>query len=318
MDVPSDVIKKIKNSNDILLLVHPKPDGDAIGSIVAMGKGLKKLGKNVDYFVDSNIEPKLNIFDEIKYFNKDIQDHYNTVITLDASTPDYVVTPENMPSYEDLVVIDHHKSNEKFGDYNFVEITGACGELVYLILKELGVELDSEMEEALFTALSSDTGSFQFSNTTKQTHEIAAELYHKDTNFAPLSKRLHSLKNKDQLALYAHAINSMKSFDDGEIVFLELPYDVIEEHGGINNLTDDISNIGTNLDSSKVSVLIKEQEPDKFRISIRSKSPYDIDVSKVAVKFGGGGHFRAAGASFEGSIEDLEKKLLEELRKEIK
>lgn len=313
MEVPINLLEKIKNSNNILIQAHNKPDGDAIGSMIALGKGLKSLGKEIDYCVDMNFEPKLNFFNEINNFNKNIKDHYDALIIVDCSTPDYSKWPEKKITYDDLLIIDHHKSNEAYGDDNFVRITGACGELVYLVLEKLGVEFDQEMKEAIFTSLSSDTGSFQFSNTTSQTHEIASKLLENGNTYSPISKRLHSQKSLDQLNMYAEAIKSIKLFHNGDIVLLSLPYESIEKFGGSSNVTDDLSNIGMNLVDSKVSVLIKENEPGIQKMSIRSKAPYNIDVSELATKYNGGGHYRAAGASFNGTIEELEPLIIKDL-----
>lgn len=306
-------IDTLDKAKSVLILVHQKPDGDAIGSAVAMGKGLKSLGKEVDYYIDSNIEPKVKFFDEINNFNQDLKEHYDVILLLDCSTLDYAFQPEKLPDYEKLAVIDHHKSNENFGDENFVHITGAAAELVYLTLKELEVDLDDEMKTAIFTALSTDTGSFQFSNATDQTFNIAADLHKDGKSYAPISKRLHALKTADQLKLYAEAINSMELLEDGKIAILTLPYDTVKKYGGFANITDDTSNIGVNVDTSMVSALIKEVRPNEFKMSFRSKSPFDIDVSELALKYNGGGHFRASGASFNGSLEELREKLIPDL-----
>lgn len=317
MSVPKDLIKQIENSENILIQAHPKPDGDALGSAIALGRGLKSLGKKVDYYIDTTYEPKLNYLKEIENFNQPLDDHYDSLIIVDCSTAEYSCWPNNKPSYDKLISIDHHKSNEKFGDLNYVEVTGAAGELVYNLLESLDVELDDEIREALFTSLSSDTGSFQFSNTTSQTHKIASKLYEGGQNFAPISKRLHNQKTIQQLNMLKGALDHIKLFNNGEIVFIELPYEVIQENGGIENITDDLANIGMNLDTSKVSVLIKEYEPNVQKISLRSKSPYNIDVSEIAVKYNGGGHYRAAGATYNGSIQELEEKLLDDLNNVI-
>ncbi len=313
MEVPQELIDQLEKSNKILLQAHRKPDGDAIGSLVALGKGLKALGKEVDYCVDTTIDPRLKFFPEMKFFNKDLKEKYDSLIIVDCSTKDFSVYPDKKTEWDNLITIDHHKSNQNYGDINFVYETAACGELVYQVLEKLNIPLDKEMREAIFTALSTDTGSFQFSNTNSQTHKIASKIYTKDDNFAPLSKRLHSTKSLEQLKLYGKAIESIELFDDGKIAILTLPYDVINEYGGIENVSDDLSNIGMNLDTSMISVLIKEQEPNEFKMSIRSKAPFDIDVSKLATKYGGGGHLRASGFSMEGNLEDIKINLVKDM-----
>ncbi len=307
--IPNKVLEKIDKAKNILIITHQKPDGDAIGSTVALGKGLKKLGKEVDYYVDQNFEDKLRFFNEIEEFNKDLKDHYDLVLQLDCSTYDFTHHPESL-EYDDLVVIDHHKSNAYDKESNYVKVTAATGELIYELLETLGIELDDEMKEAIFTAISTDTGSFQFSNTQASTFHVAEELFKDGHVFAPVSKRLHKQKSKQQLDMYADAIKAIETLKDGKICVITLPYETIEKNGGDLQITDDIANIGMDLDTAILSVLIKETEPENVRVSVRSKSPYDLDVSKLALEYGGGGHLRAAGFNVKGNPEEIKKEIL--------
>lgn len=314
MDVPEKVLKSLQEAKTVLIQLHNKPDGDALGSGIAMGLGLKQLGKDVDYYIDTNFEPKLDFFDEINNFNQPLKDHYDVLLLLDCSTRDYSPSPEVEPEHDKLVVIDHHKSNKFYGDENFVYETGATGELVYQVLEKLGINLEEEICKALFTSISSDTGSFQFNNVTPQTHQIASKLYEQGYTYAPISKRIHAQKNIDQLKLYGEAINNVELFEDGKIVLVNLPYELIEKYGGSRNVTDDLSNIGMNIDTSMVSILAKETEPGVLKLSMRSKSPYNIDMSELALEYNGGGHFNAAGANFNGSYEELKEEILPKLK----
>lgn len=312
MQPPKAVLRTLEQAERVLILIHPKPDGDAIGSAVAMGRGLKALGKQVDYFVDPDIEHKLRFFDEIRYFTSDpaaLKKDYDVLLLLDVSTADYAYKPDVLPDYGKLVVIDHHKSNAGYGDENFVAVTGAAGELVYLTLKALGAPFDDEMREAVYTALSTDTGSFRFSNTTAQTHEIAAALHEGGRSYAPLSRKLHAEKTLNQMKLYGAAIENLSLTPEGKAALIVLDYPTLEKYGGAVNVTDDISNIGVNINTTVVSMLAKETEPGVYKLSLRSKSPYAIDVSRFAVEHGGGGHYRAAGCTVEGTRETLEHEI---------
>ena len=318
MKIPEKIGQIIGAGQDFLILAHNHPDGDAVGSVSALGRGLKSLGKHVGYYMDPEIEDKLGFIDEIELFKHDasqLAPKYDAVIYVDCSTKDYAYAPEQMPECANTIVVDHHKSNEGYGDENFVEITGAAGELVYLLLKDLGAEIDDDTKDALFTALSSDTGSFQFSNVTSQTHRIAAALHENDKIFSPISKRLHSEKSYAQMKMYGEAVHSLELHDDGQVAFIELPYNVIRKWGGALNITDDVSNIGMSVIPVIVSALAKETEPDVWRISLRSKSPYDIDVSEVSLEYGGGGHQRAAGCTFEGTEQEMRDALIPRLER---
>jgi phosphoesterase RecJ-like protein len=307
--VPQQVIETINDNQRFLLMAHHKPDGDAVGSVIALGKGLKALGKEVDYYMDTPVEDKLDFFPELAHFNEHLVSDYDALVLLDCSTLEYAHRPEETVTAPVIMVIDHHLSNESFADVNFVETVSATGELVFRILRELDVALDSEMVDAVFTSISTDTGSFQFSNVTAQTHEILSALYTYKDNFTVLSKRLHSIKTYDQMKLLGEAISALELLDDRQIAWVPISWEAISTFGGSINITDDIANVGMNIKGVILAVTIKGQGSDDYRVSLRSKTPYPIDVSIFARKYGGGGHFRAAGFSYHGDLEALKAEI---------
>ncbi|MDP2843319.1 MAG: bifunctional oligoribonuclease/PAP phosphatase NrnA [Acetobacterium sp.] len=306
--IPDLVFDCLKNNHTFLILLHQKPDGDAIGSAVAMGKGLKKLNKTVDYYIDMPLEDKLLFFDEIKCFNQSLKDSYDVIIFLDCSTSSFAFSPAEMPAAKTKLVIDHHKSNAHYGDLNFVEITGATAEIVFRILKGLQVVFDDEMADAIFTGITTDTGSFQFSNVTVDTHLIASELYAIKSNYAHLSKRLHTQKNIDQMKMTGAAIHSLEILDSMPIAMMILDQDTIVKYGGNINITEDVANLGQNTIGVSITALLKEIDAGQYRVSLRAKYPFDIH--EIALKYGGGGHERAAGFNFSGDIDQLKRELM--------
>lgn len=306
--IPDLVLDCLKNNHTFLILLHQKPDGDAVGSAVAMGKGLKKLNKTVDYYIDMPLEDKLLFFDEIKCFNQSLKDSYDVIIFLDCSTSSFAFSPAEMPAAKTKLVIDHHKSNAHYGDLNFVEITGATAEIVFRILKGLQVVFDDEMADAIFTGITTDTGSFQFSNVTVDTHLIASELYAIKSNYAHLSKRLHTQKNIDQMKMTGAAIHSLEILDSMPIAMMILDQDTIVKYGGNINITEDVANLGQNTIGVSITALLKEIDAGHYRVSLRAKYPFDIH--EIALKYGGGGHERAAGFNFSGDIDQLKRDLM--------
>jgi len=307
--IPDEIIECLKENNNFLILLHQKPDGDAIGSAIALGKGLKQLNKSVDYFIQFPIEEKLLFFPEVEYFNQSLKEKYDVIIFLDCSSYEFAFKPEVFPEAKVNLVIDHHKSNYCYGDLNYVEITGATAEIVYRIIKILGTKMNKEIADAVFTGISTDTGSFQFSNVTADTHEILSELYKIKPNFASLSKLLHSQKNFCQMKMTGAAIHSLEIIADTPIAIMVLDHETIANYGGTLNISDDVANIGQNTSGVIITALLKEVKDGEYRVSLRSKDPYDIH--KVALKYGGGGHERAAGFSFYGDINQLKKDLLD-------
>lgn len=306
--IPEEIVKCIKNNQRFLILLHQKPDGDAIGSAVALGKGLKWLNKTVDYFVDLPLEEKLGFFNEVQFFNQRLANEYDVIIYLDCSSNSFAFAPANMPKAKIKLVIDHHKSNAFYGDLNYVEITGATAEIIFRILRALDVEIDEEMADAVFTGITTDTGSFQFSNVTPDTHLIASELYTIKTDYAHLSKKLHTQKSIDQMKMTGAAIHSLEILDSMPIALMILDHDTITKFGGTINITDDVANLGQNTVGVAITALLKEVEQGEYRVSLRSKYPFDIH--EVALKYDGGGHERAAGFSFSGDLNELKQDLM--------
>ncbi len=307
--IPEEIIKCIKNNQRFLILLHQKPDGDAIGSAVALGKGLKWLHKTVDYFVELPLEEKLTFFNEVQFFNQHLAKEYDVIIYLDCSSDSFAFTPPNIPEAKLKLVIDHHKSNSFYGDLNYVEITGATAEIIFRILQALDVIIDEEMADAVFTGITTDTGSFQFSNVTPDTHLIASDLYTIKSDYAHLSKKLHTQKSIDQMKMTGAAIQSLELLDSAPIALMILDHDTITKFGGTINITDDVANLGLNTVGVAITALVKEMERDEYRVSLRSKYPFDIH--KIALKYDGGGHERAAGFSFSGDLNELKRDLMD-------
>lgn len=307
--IPDKIIECFKKNSSFLILLHQKPDGDAIGSAIALGKGLKQLGKTVDYYIDLPLEDKLQFFNETLCFNQALKESYDVIVFLDCSSSSFSFSPSEMPEAKIKLVIDHHKSNAYYGDLNFVEITGATAEIVFRILQALNVIIDEEIADAVFTGISTDTGSFQFSNVTVDTHLILSELYKVKTNYAHLSKRLHSQKNMDQMKMTGAAIHSLEILDDMPIALMVLDHNTISKFGGNINISDDVANIGQNTIGVAITALLKEVTEGEYRVSLRAKYPYDIH--EIALKYGGGGHERAAGFNFIGDINLLKHDLVE-------
>ncbi len=304
------IIDYIKNHQGFLIITHQKPDGDAIGSSVALGKGLKKIGKKINYFIQMPIEQNLNLFDEIQTFNKITYEEYDAVIAVDCSTWSHTYRPKQMPKFKELINIDHHITNEGYGNYNHIENVSANAELIYRLLDQLNIPLDEEMADALYTGISTDTGSFQFSNVTSETHEIAAQLYKYPFSYAELSRKLHHEKSIEQFKLYGIAVQNIKLINHNTISWTLLDYSTIQQYGGDINISDDIANIGVNIKGVDVAITLKEVEKKIYRVSLRANSECALDVSKIAKFYGGGGHDKAAGFTYRSKIEILLNKIV--------
>ncbi|MFA9398447.1 MAG: bifunctional oligoribonuclease/PAP phosphatase NrnA [Clostridiaceae bacterium] len=313
------IIDYIKKSDTIGITFHTSPDGDSLGSAIALLLGLNELGKD-SYILCEDKIPELYNF--IPYFNNiDNDNDYkldktDIVIVLDCGNKERI-SGNIIVNTEDYKVlnIDHHISNQKYGFLNYIDTkASAVGEIVFQILNELDIEITKDIATCLYTSIATDTGFFKFSNTTSRTLTIVGSLIDKGVNFPDIYRRINSNKKYERVKLYAKVIDAMKLNKRRNICILKLTEDILNDFKKELGDTSDIINIGMEIDTVEVCILLKEID-GCLKISLRSKT--FVDVSKVASQFGGGGHVRASGLTMKTNILDAEAKLVKAIEKEL-
>ena len=304
--------EKIKESKNIVLAAHINPDGDALGSSLSLYPILKKMGKNVKVF--NATKPLPMYLDFLPNFDKvtdKLPKNYDLLISFDCGSFDRLGIEEKPPF---LINIDHHISNTKYGDINIIDPKAASSsQVVYNMLKANGVEIPSESAVCIYTALVTDTGSFQYESVNDKVFEMAAELVRCGVKPDFVAKMLFQRDRLSRLRLLAKAYDTIELCCEGKVAFVEVTKEMMEITGAIKDDTDTIVNSVRAIASVEVACMLREDD-DGIKISLRSKNY--ADVSKVAVKYGGGGHIRAAGATIKGEF-DFEK-VKEMLRKDLK
>ena len=318
------ISKIILESNKIGLTFHTSPDGDAIGSTLGLLNGLREIGKDV-YVISREVIPNnlsfLPLGDEIDgEITKPINET-DLVIVLDCGNEDRICA--DLEEYEGVILnIDHHVSNDNYGKYNYVDSkASATAEIVYLLLKELNFAFNSSeniyktIGTCLYTSLVTDTGSFRHSNVRKRTHDIAGALIECGVNNSYVYNELFGNKPYDKVKFTGAALNNLQLYINNKVSFIEVPLKMLESFGMESVDTSDIINMILSIAGVEVAVIIKEVE-DGVKGSLRSKN--DIDVSKIAGVFGGGGHVKASGLKIMNvSLEEAKNKILKEIEKEI-
>lgn len=295
------------------------PDGDSIGSSLALMIALRSLNKNAYIVSMEKVPENLNFLpfsNEIDGKHDNIEDDTDLVIIVDCGDIKRVNAQIDMETRNyRLLVIDHHMTNEMFGDFNFVDVkAAAAAELIYKIIVELGIVLNKNIAECLYSSIITDTGSFKHSSTSATTHMIAAKLISTGINFSAIHRKLFENIKYQKLRLYGLVFNTMKLVDN-KICILKITNAMLKENGTDTCDTSDIISLGLQIDTAEVAVLLKENN-DGVKISLRSKEA--VDVRKVAEKFGGGGHIRASGIYIENvTMSDAEQLIINEIRKEI-
>jgi phosphoesterase RecJ-like protein len=311
MDLYKEVWKKIENSDNILLVSHINPDGDALGSSLSLYPILKKMNKKVTVF--NATKPLPQYLDFLPNFDKvtdKLPKKIDLTISFDCGSFDRLGL-ESKPSF--LINIDHHISNTNYGDINLIEPNAAStSQVVYNMLKANNVEIDKDAAICMYTALVTDTGSFQYESVNEKVFEMAAELVKCGVSPDYVAKMLFQRDRLSRLRLLAKAYETIELCCEGKAAFVEVTKEMMEITGAIKEDTDTIVNSVRAIATVEVACLLREED-EGIKISLRSKNY--ADVSKIATKYGGGGHIRAAGATIKEF--DL-KKVKEMLKNDIK
>ena len=320
-----NIIKTIREGNNFIVTSHYSPDGDNIGSTLSMYYTLKKLGKKVYYVLDDSIPLNLTfLVKDIKILkseelNENLNDY--TLISLDCGDFNRICVSENIKkSVKQLVCIDHHASNNNYGDLNYINPneSSTC-ELVYNLLKEFSKEmgeqiLDKDISTYLYTGLLTDTGNFSYSNTNPSSYLMAYDLVNLGAKKDLIIQKIFQSNTYNYYKLLGEALDTLEIVDK-KIASMMLTIDMLERNEISFNDADGVTSYTRDIDGVEVGLLFKEKAPGEVKVSFRSKNY--VDVSAVAQVFGGGGHVRASGCTIKDSIENVKKIVINEVLKHI-
>ena len=317
MDI-TKIAEILKTSNRIALAIHKNPDSDCIGSATALLIALRSLGKTVHIFVDGNIPGRLSFLVEEDYFTSDTRP-YDVCVAIDVASIELMGTVKEavFDKAEVTCCIDHHGTNSGYACYNFVDgSAAAAGELVYSFIKDyMGLTVTSDIAMRLYSAIASDTGSFQYSNTTTKTHIIASELMSVGIDAPFVMRTLFERKTAEQLQLKADVTNNLRFYENGKICVALVDEALLSKYKMAFEEADDIAALPRSIIGVEVGVYIKVKGEKECKISLRSNEY--TDVSAIAKLWGGGGHLRAAGLTIRETPETAEKQLIEALKKVV-
>jgi len=308
----NQILEIIRNNDQFVITAHKSPDGDAIGSALALGLALKKIGKKVSYHLEQSMDKFRFIEETQKAIPIDKEQHFQIGFFLDTSDRDHLHDRTLMERCDQVVNIDHHISNELYGDVNYVDPkASSAGEIIYDIIDGLSVELDREIALCLFTSITSDTGNFKYSNVTGKTHTIAAQLYRFNTDYASITRKLFDEMTYEKTQLIAKALGNLVLKKNGKLGLNCLSKSELDQFSSSMDM-EGVINFARDVEGVEVALLIRETDPKTFKVSLRSNT--DFDVSKVALAFDGGGHKKAAGCTLKDSdVITVQEKLLKKI-----
>ena len=313
-----NILEEIKKAETIVIMAHETPDGDAIGSCLAMKVALKQLGKNADVIIRE--VPKIFNFlpgrEDIKTDSE--VERYDLAISLDCADFKRLVGSEYFEKAKQTIVIDHHGSNKMYGDINFVNpVAPACCQILIGMFQYFNINIDKELGTCILTGIITDTGGFKFSNTTSTTFAVLSCLTKQDIQPDKIVHDCVDLVKRNYFELTKCAFNSVKFFEDGKIAVSLLTKHDLEANNVERDTAKFMQFYLQNVEGVKIAVSISEGQKNEFHISLRTACD-DVDVSAIAKRFGGGGHVRASGLTLKGELKKALNALLLECKKSLK
>ncbi len=318
MTTLDNIVEEINKAENIVILTHETPDGDAIGSSLAMYNALKQIGKDVDVIIPEyprtfNFLPGAeSILAEGK------RAKYDLAISVDCGAIDRLNGWSNY--FEDANVsvnIDHHTKNSMFGDFNYVDPTSpACSQILIIVLEALKIKITKEIGTCLLTGIITDTGGFKYQGVTSETFQFVAWLLQSGINVSEIYKNALQIKTRANFELAKIAMNRMEFLENNKIAFTYITKQDEEVVNAEPGDHEGIVEIGRDIEGVEVSVFLRQREDKTFKVSLRSNNY--VNVSDIAILFGGGGHVKAAGCKISGTPEQIKNSLVSHIKKLLK
>ncbi len=312
----SQVVELIENKQKFGITTHIKPDGDGVGSSLGLCWLLQSLGKSAEVIVRGEVPVAYRTLPgagDIRDIEK-VDTAYDAIFVIECSdlTRPGIAGLEN----EFTVNIDHHATSEHFGTINWIDSTAsAVGEMIYNLCKAIGGRVTREIAECVYMALVTDTGSFHFSNTTERTLKVASELIKAGVKPASISEAVYNNYPWSRIELMRQVLDTVKRDESGKIASLRQTLQMRADAEAVDGDNNGFVNIPLAARDVLAAVYMREVGPNEFRVSLRSKG--DINVARVAEKFGGGGHRNAAGLRIEGNWDEKEAELVAAVRQAV-
>ncbi len=305
----SQVVELIENKNNFAITTHIKPDGDGVGSSLGLCWLLRSLGKNAEVVVHGDVPQAYRSLpgaEEIRNVTS-INGQYDAVFVIECSDIDRpgIAGLENTFT----VNIDHHSTSEHFGSINWIDSTAsAVGEMIYNLCKAIGGKITQDIAECVYMALVTDTGSFHFSNTSDRTLKVASELVKAGAKPSKIGEAVYNNYPWSRIELMRQVLETVRRDPTGKVASMRQTIEMHDAAGAVDGDNNGFVNIPLAAKDVLAVVYMREVGTNQFRASLRSKG--DINVAKVAEKFGGGGHKNAAGLSIEGDWDEKEAEIV--------
>lgn len=300
----NEVADFLNNNDCYAILTHQFPDGDTLGSAYALCEMLQQKGKKAKVLINGNMPAKF-VYLEAGIDKTDFE--HKTVISVDVADSKLlgeleVYTPQI------VLAIDHHETHKQFAENSYVKCLASNCENIFELGNLLNITFTKTIANAIYTGMATDTGCFKFTNTTAETHIVAAKLMQYGCDAHKMNKAMFDTVSKNKKALEAYVIGNMQYYHNDEVAFAYTTKEILKRFGVTEDQVEGISAIPRTIEGVKVGITLREKDETSFKISIRSND--NICANQICARFGGGGHKAAAGCVIEGTVEQVRDTLL--------
>ena len=313
MNIPGNLLDFLRKGKQFFIATHISPDGDALGSSIALSLALESLGKETIIYDKDPVPEFYKFLPGHERFTQSISNlkfEISNLILLDCNELER--TGIEKIEFVSSAVIDHHETEKEFGDIKWIEPhAAATGLMLFYIIKELGVKITKDIAINLYAAIAIDTGTFRYSNTTPEVLRVAAELIEAGADPSYIAESLYETWSESRFRLLLKVLNTLDINNSIAITLVTL--DMFRETGASVEDTENFVGFPRLLKSVNISVLFREIENNYYKVSLRSKGK-EMNVAKIAAAFGGGGHRNAAGCKIRSDFKTAKEKLLKAIR----
>lgn len=305
--IPEPLVQLIQNSASFIIASHIHPEGDAIGSTLALGLGLQKKGKQVYFYNKDSVPESLRFLPFSELIKSELPaDSFETLLIVDCNSLKRIGA-DSAPCSK-TAIIDHHLPEPSGVEAVkwIVPESASAGELIFKLLKHLGIEIDRAIAENLYTSIFTDTGSLRYSNTTPETLRIVAELMETGINAWEINRMIYENIPLRRIKLLGASLSTLEI--DGPIGWITVTDEMLNVTGSTAEDTEELSNVPRQIQGIEVSIFFRQKDNHTFKVSLRSKDR--INVAAIAKQFGGGGHFHASGCTVEGTLKDVQYQVI--------
>jgi len=314
-----EFLEVLRKAPKVALFSHVSPDGDCLGSMLAIGLALEKMGKEVLFYNPNPVPSNLMFLPGSSRISQQLPDPQpETLVFVDCTDLGRVnLLMSDISKGSTVLNLDHHVSNQHFGHVNWVDAqASAVGELALTLINLLGAEIDSDIATNLYTAIVTDSGCFQYSNTTANTHRLTANLLDIGIDLANIHHSIFDQRPLSQIRLLQYALNGLEIYAEGQLALMTLSSEDFLKSGAEQELSEGLVNHARSIAGVEAAVLLKEVGPLEIRVGLRSN--LWLNVNEIAAQFGGGGHNRAAGCTFRVQIAEAKQRIISAIEEALR